>query len=92
MIFTTTPPVSAKPGELQLITPSSSQAEVYVNLTRGRHENAAVMVEPMPPSEDEPHLPRLPRQQLLTAVAHGVRSRSGERSAIDVRRDATPSI
>lgn len=69
-----------------VITPDSSKAELYVDITRGRGcQNLVVMVNPTKDREDEPHLPRLPPPPLARAVsAEGVANKPGEQAVIDL--------
>ena len=75
-----------------IVTPASSQPELYVNITRGRHHNHVIAVTPTPPNEDEPHLPRLPPPPLLAAIEHSVKHRRGETAIIDLDPDAYTAI
>ncbi len=67
-----------------ILTPASSQAELYVNITRGRDHNHMIAVTPPEPDPNEPHLPRLPPPPLLAAIEHGVKRRRGETAVIDL--------
>lgn len=72
------------PRSTSIITPASSQAELYVDITRGRTDNTIITIHLPVERDDEPHLPRLPPPPLTETVATSLAAKPGERCAIDL--------
>ncbi len=74
-----------------IITPASSQPELYVDITRGRRHNTVIAVQPDTHRDDEPHMPRLPPPPLLPTVANSVAGKPGQTSAYELDPLALPA-
>lgn len=74
-----------------VITPASSKAELYVDVTRGREENVVIAVRPDAIGDDSGDLPTLPDDDLLDEIEHGVAKRAGEQCVFEADPLALPA-
>lgn len=75
------------PVSTSRIDESSSRAEAYVDITRGRRANHLFLTRASDDLDGE-HLPRVPPDPLDDAVAVRLATSNGERTAWEVRQDA----
>ena len=74
---------STQPVSTSRITETSSRAETYVDITRGRLANHVFMTRAADPLDGE-HLPRVPPEPIAQAVADQLAGSQGERTAWEI--------
>jgi hypothetical protein len=77
---------ATQPVSTSRIDESSSRAETYVDITRGQHENHLYLTRAADPLDGE-HLPRVPPEPLIEAIAERLGSSEGEKTAWEIRQD-----
>jgi hypothetical protein len=89
------------PASTSAVTAGARRRELYVNLTRGRHDNHLFVAAPSDGLSGEGHLPRPPEDDVVTEVLAAVGRPDEDRSALeidplalavaDLRTDRTPA-
>lgn len=72
------------PASSSAVTAGARRRELYVNLTRGRHDNHLFVAAPSDTLAGEGHLPRPPEDDIVAEVLAAVGRPDEDRSALDI--------
>jgi conjugative relaxase-like TrwC/TraI family protein len=72
------------PASTSAVTAGARRRELYVNLTRGRHDNHLFVAAPSDSLSGEGHLPRPPEDDVVTEVLAAVGRPDEDRSALEI--------
>ena len=72
------------PASTSAVTAGARRRELYVNLTRGRHDNHLFIAAPSDSLSGEGHLPRPPEEDVVAEVLAAVGRPDEDRSALEI--------